>query len=344
MSQKNSLMHAGRLKQPYRLRNSFLIVCLFLLVLLSAIVGLGFGSAGLGFDELFGGLLQRVGYEQETTIIYAVRLPRVLAGLIAGVGLSVSGILLQTVTNNALASPNIIGVNAGAGFAVILFLFFFPMSYTMLPFAAFFGAFLTTLLILAVSHRMNSSKTTVILAGIAFTAILNAGISFISLLDPDVFTSYRYFSVGGFSGVGLTETGVPAVMILVCLILSMLISRRVNLLCLGDSMAASLGVRVNRLRIFCLILASASAAAVVSIAGLLGFVGLIVPHIARRLVGSDVRWLLPVSALTGAALVVLSDMLGRVLFAPTELPVGIILSLLGAPFFFFLLMKRKTDV
>lgn len=97
MSQKNSLMHAGRLKQPYRLRNSFLIVCLFLLVLLSAIVGLGFGSAGLGFDELFGGLLQRVGYEQETTIIYAVRLPRVLAGLIAGVGLSVSGILLQTV-------------------------------------------------------------------------------------------------------------------------------------------------------------------------------------------------------------------------------------------------------
>ena len=109
-------------------------------------------------------------------------------------------------------------------------------------------------------------------------------------------------------------------------------------------MAASLGVRVNRLRIFCLILASASAAAVVSIAGLLGFVGLIVPHIARRLVGSDVRWLLPVSALTGAALVVLSDMLGRVLFAPTELPVGIILSLLGAPFFFFLLLKRKTDV
>ncbi len=342
MSQKNS--HSGRLKQPYRLRNSFLIVCLFLLVLLSAIAGLGFGSAGLGFDELFGGLFQRIGYEQETTIIYAVRLPRVLAGLIAGVGLSVSGVLLQTVTNNALASPNIIGVNAGAGFAVILFLFFFPMSYAMLPFAAFFGAFLTTLLILAVSHRMNSSKMTVILAGIAFTAILNAGISFFSLLDPDVFTSYRYFSVGGFSGVGLTETGIPAVMVLVCLILSMLISRRVNLLCLGDSMAASLGVRVNRLRIFCLILASASAAAVVSIAGLLGFVGLIVPHIARRLVGSDVRWLLPVSALTGAALVVLSDMLGRVLFAPTELPVGIILSLLGAPFFFFLLMKRKTDV
>ena len=126
--------------------------------------------------------------------------------------------------------------------------------------------------------------------------------------------------------------------------LAMVFSRQTNLLCLGDSMAASLGVRVKRLRMICLVLASASAASVVSYAGLLGFVGLVVPHIGRRLVGTDVRWLLPTSALLGASLVILSDMVGRVAFAPSEIPVGIIMALIGAPFFFVLLIKRRTQL
>ena len=135
----------------------------------------------------------------------------------------------------------------------------------------------------------------------------------------------------------------PAAIILVCAAGAQALSSKINLLCIGDSMASSLGVRVRRLRMACLVFASASAAGVVSFAGLLGFVGLIVPHIARRIVGGNVSWLLPVSALGGAILVIVSDLLGRVLFAPSELPVGIVLSLIGAPFFLYLLRTRRKE-
>ncbi len=329
---------------PYRFRRGALLVLLALLLAGVVIAGLSLGSAPLNLPQIWGGLWGKEGFETEGIILRTVRLPRVVGGVFCGIGLSVSGVLLQAVTNNSLTSPNIIGINAGAGFLVILLSCFFPAAYSALPFAAFAGAFLTALFIITVSHRIGSSKITVILAGMACNAVLNAGISFLSLLFPDVFTSYRYFSVGGLSGVSLDRIWLPAVIILLCLGAAQALSGKINLLCVGDSMASSLGVRVKRLRMACLILASASAAGVVSFAGLLGFVGLIVPHIARRIVGGNVRWLIPVSALGGAVLVVLSDLLGRVLFAPTELPVGIILSLIGAPFFFVLLLKRRTEL
>lgn len=321
-----------------------LLVLLSALVIISILAGLSLGSAQLSLGDILQGLLGKPELETEGFIISSIRWPRVFSGLFAGIGLSVAGVLLQAVTNNALASPNIIGVNAGAGFAVILCMCLFPMAFAWLPVAAFVGALITTLFIITLAHKINSSKITIVLAGIACTALLSAGISFLSMLYPDVFESYHYFSVGGFSGTPMEQLYLPAGIILVCFMLAMVFSRQINLLCLGDSMAASLGVRVKRLRMICLVLASASAASVVSYAGLLGFVGLVVPHIGRRLVGTDVRWLLPTSALLGASLVILSDMVGRVAFAPSEIPVGIIMALIGAPFFFVLLIKRRTQL
>lgn len=315
-----------------------------LLLLCVVLLALRFGSSYLTWDAFWRGLLRSSSYETQTIILYSIRLPRVLAGLLAGVGLSVSGVLLQSVTGNALASPNIIGVNAGAGFLVILFLCFFPAATIALPFAAFVGAFLTTLLIVAIANRIGSSKTSVILAGIAFTAVLNAGISFISLLDTDVLAAYNYFSIGGLSGVRLESLYVPAGIILLSLVTVLALSRRILLLCLGDSMAVSLGVRVKALRMVCLTCASASASAVVSFAGLLGFVGLVVPHIARKLVGTNTKRLLIASSLIGGIVVITGDLLGRILFAPSELPVGIMMALVGAPFFFVLLLQKRTDV
>ena len=180
-----------------------------------------------------------------------------------------------------------------------------------------------------------------ILAGMALTAILNAVISFLSLLDSDVLATYSYFSVGGLSGVSLDRLWLPLAFICLALGLSMLFSRRLMVLSLGDGMALSLGVPVKRMRLLALVCASASAAAAVSFAGLLGFVGLIVPHLARRLVGEDLRFLLPASAMTGGILVVLADLVGRTLFAPTEVPVGIVMALIGAPFFLILLLGGK---
>ena len=276
-----------------------------------------------------------------SVIIRHIRLPRMLAAFLAGIGLSVSGVLLQAVTDNGLASPNIIGVNSGAGFLTILTLFCFPHAFYALPFAAFFGAFAATLLIVWTANRIGSSKMTIILAGMALTAILNAGISFISLLDTDVVAVYNYFSVGGLFGVTAKSLIIPAALIFLSLGAALLLSPKISLLCLGDSLASSLGVRVRLLRMVCLICASASAAAVVSFAGLLGFVGLIVPHIARKLSGGGMTKTLVLASMVGATVVMLADTLGRTLFAPTEIPVGIVMALIGAPFFLVLLLRRR---
>lgn len=310
-------------------------------LLLVLVVSLAFGSAAFTPAELWGGLTRRSGYETVTFILYSLRLPRTLAALIAGVGLSLAGTLLQNTMGNPLVSPNTIGVNAGAGLTVVVFLTCFPRAIFLLPLAAFVGAFGTSLLILAVSGKAGGGKGTVVLAGIAVTTLFQAIISFFSTLDTDVLSLYTAFSVGSLQGVTGEQLVVPGVLVFGCLVLSLALSGRIAVLSLGDSMAASLGVSVGRMRAVCLLLASLSAASVVSYAGLLGFVGLVTPHMSRRLVGTDIRSQLCGSALLGGILVMLSDLLGRVLFAPSEIAVGILLALVGAPFFFYLLLQRK---
>ncbi|MBQ2830851.1 MAG: iron ABC transporter permease [Oscillospiraceae bacterium] len=276
-------------------------------------------------------------------IVRLSRLPRTAAAMLAGAGLSIAGVLLQGVTDNHLASPNIIGVNAGAGLFTILTLHLFPTAVLALPFAAFFGAFAAASVILLTAGRIGFSKTNVILAGIALTSILNAAISFVSLIDSDVVAAYNFFSVGGLSGIPPHTLAVPAVLIALSWALSLLLSRKISVLCLGDALAVSLGVRVRFLRAVCIILACAAAASVVSFAGLLGFVGLVVPHIARRLVGESTARLLLCAPPLGAAVVLLADTLGRTLFAPTEIPVGIVMAFVGAPFFLALLLGRQSN-
>lgn len=308
--------------------------------LLAAALSLLLGGAALSPAEVIEGLFSDKN-RALSAIVRGVRLPRVLAGILAGVGLSVSGLLLQGVTDNALASPNVIGVNSGAGLSVILLLAFFPELLPLLPIAAFLGAFLTTLLILLVARRLGGASVTVILSGVALTAILNAAISLITLLDSDVVSAYNYFSIGGLSGVYLDELPLPAVLILCSFAGALLLSRALEVLRLGDEAAHALGVRVRTVRVLSLVCASASAAAAVSFAGLLGFVGLIVPHAARAVVGTNVGRALPATALLGGTLVLLSDLAGRTLLSPTEIPVGILMALIGAPFFLFLLIRRQ---
>ena len=261
--------------------------------------------------------------------------------MLAGLGLSTAGVLLQTVTANDLAGPNIIGVNSGAGLAVIGLLTFAPGAGKLLPLAAFLGAFAAALLIAAVAGRMGASRSGIVLIGIAVTTVFNAAISFLSLLDEGVLAQYNHFTVGSLKGVRLEELILPAVLIFAAFLGSLAIGHSLGTLCLGDAAAAALGVRVKALRLTALALAAACAAAVVSFAGLLGFVGLMVPHISRALVGPRPRKLLIASALVGGVLVVLADLLGRVLAAPSELPVGILLSLVGGPYFLILLVRRK---
>ena len=332
-------MNENHRKIPY----SRMLLLLPVVTALSAFLGLRFGSAELTLLEVLDGLLRTDPSGANTQIIWVVRLPHVVACLLAGIGLAVSGVLLQTATNNPLTGPNIIGVNGGAGFAMVLGLCLAPMAYKLQPLFAFIGAFACTMLIVGVANKAGGSRVTIVLAGVAVSTMLNAGISLLKMLYPDLAVAYNYFSIGGVSGVTFDDLLVPAIIILSVFAAAMALSGRLNLLCLGDAMVRSLGVKATVLRNLALLLASASAAAVVSFAGLLGFVGLMVPHIARGLLDtSDIRKQLPVAALLGATLVVLADLLGRVLFAPSEVPAGIITALVGAPFFFVLLLQRRN--
>lgn len=313
------------------------------LLIIAVMAGLCFGSAPLSLSELTAAILGR-GEVSHGIILWQVRMPRVAAGVLAGIGLSTAGALLQSVTANELAGPNIIGINSGAGLAVILLLSAAPTAGGVLPLAAFLGAFGAAAVILLVAGKLGSSKVNTVLIGIAVTTLLNAVISFLSLLDEGILAQYNHFTVGSLKGIRMADLALPAVIIFGAFAGAMAMSARLGVLSLGDAAASALGIRVKRLRIGAMICAAGCAAAVVSFAGLLGFVGLVVPHMAKRLVGQQPAKVLPVSALVGAILVVLADLLGRTLFAPSELPVGILMSLIGAPYFLILLCRRKKHV
>lgn len=326
-------------------KNSKRILGLYLLfgggLVALAVAALSFGSVRLSFAQL----VESLGEPQSTAgiIVLGLRLPRMLGAGLAGGALAAAGLLLQSVTGNELCAPNVIGVNAGAGFVVIALLCLAPQLWRWLPVGAFAGALATTALVmgLALSGGGHSGGSSIVLAGVAVSSILNAGVSFLSLRFPDVLSSYTAFSVGGFAGVTLEELKLPALMIGISLLGAQALSPRLNLLCLGDEIAATLGIGVKSLRLLALLLSACLCGAAVSFAGLLGFVGLVVPHIVKRLAGSDLRVNLGLSVLFGSGLVILSDLIGRVAFAPTELPAGILMALLGAPFFLYLLMKRR---
>ena len=312
-------------------------------LLLATVLSLLFGSASISFSELFAGLF---GSDKELSIIiYDIRLARTLAAILAGVGLSISGVLLQGVTGNSLAAPGVIGVNSGAGAFVAISLLL-PTSalatqIAITPLFAFLGAFLTTIAVLFVARLAGGKSSSVILSGIAINAFLNAVISLINLADSDVLVSYNAFSVGGFSGVTYTSLFAPFAIVALCLTLALMASRKIDTLALGTLGATTLGVNAQRLSIYCVVLASASAAAAVSFAGLLGFVGLVVPHMARFLCGTRTRPLLICSSILGGVVTVLADLFGRTVLAPSELPVGITMAFIGVPFFIFLLIKQR---
>ncbi len=317
------------------------ITFLVILLILCIFAGILLGSVPLSPISVLRCL---VGFDKESTtyiLVNTVRLPRVAGACLAGMGLAASGVILQSIMNNSLASPNTIGVNSGAGFAVMLTLMLGGSYTSAVPASAFMGALITTLVIFGLAYMADSSRTTIILAGITVSSFLNAGINTIKLLDTDITVNLTTFMIGSLSGITLDRLKFPAVAIIVALLLSFSLTKPLNVLGLGDDIARSLGLNVTSIRLILLVLSSVLSGCVVSYAGLLSFVGLIVPHICRRLFGNDARYLLPCSVLLGACFVLLCDIVGRVLFAPFELPAGVLLSFIGGPFFLYLLFIKK---
>lgn len=300
----------------------FLIAAGFLL--LSAALSLGLGAASL------------------TPVIFRfVRLPRTAACLLSGAALAVSGAVIQGVLGNKLASPSIIGVNAGAGLAVTVCCAAGALSGWAIAGSAFLGALISVLLIVFAAEKAGASRTTVILGGVAVNAFLNALSEAISTLIPEVGMMAGDFRVGGFGGVSPVRLIPAGILILLALTAVFSVHNELDVLALGEETARGLGMDVKKIRTLLLVLSAMLAGVAVSFAGLLGFVGLIVPHAVRRVAGSESRFLLPLCAMGGAAFVTVCDTAARVIFAPFELPVGILLSVLGGPAFLTLLLKRK---
>lgn len=315
-----------------------------LLVLAAFCAALAIGSSDVSPVDALKAFLRGDQSAPAWRIVAYIRLPRALGALLAGAALSVSGIIIQAVLNNPMAAPNLIGVNAGAGFFVIVAMALFPQMIAHLPLAAFLGALLAALLIYAVSAVTGAGRVTVTLVGVAVGSILTAGINTVKTLFPDSVYDVSGFLIGGLSAVSFRSVLPAAVLILPTLFLAVLCARSLDALSLGGAVAGGIGVSVRRSRFLWLVLASVLAGAAVSFAGLIGFVGLIVPHIMRRLVGGSHRRLIAVSIFGGSAFLLLADTVSRLLFAPYELPVGILLSLIGGPFFICLLLwERKVQ-
>lgn len=296
----------------------------FGVLVLSVALSLGLGAASL------------------TPMIFRfVRLPRTLACLLSGAALAVSGAVIQGVLGNKLASPSIIGVNAGAGLAVTVCCALGQLSGWIIAGSAFLGALISVMLIVCAAEKAGASRTTVILGGIAVNAVLNAMSEAVTTLVPEAGMMAGDFRVGGFGAVSQVRLIPAGILICIALVAVYSLRHELDVLTLGEETAQSLGLPVRTVRTLLLVLAAMLAGAAVSFAGLLGFIGLIIPHGMRRLAGSENRVLLPMCAIGGGAFVALCDTVARVAFAPYELPVGILLSALGGPFFLALLMKRK---
>ena len=322
-------------------RNIIVVAATAIFLAAATAAALTLGASSVSLPELAAWLVGGDVSDMARNILENVRVPRVLAALLAGAALATSGALIQACLDNPLASPNVIGVNSGAGLAVLLAASLVPGALWLTPLAAFAGALATALIIFALSLGTGLSRLTVVLAGIAITTVFGAGMNTILIVDPDAYIGSSTFLVGGLSGVLMRDLAWPAAYIAVGLVAALAGAAKLNILSLGDEAAHSLGVNVRAVRLGMLAVAAVLAGAAVSFAGLIGFVGLVVPHLMRFFVGHDNRWVVPVSALAGAAFVVGCDLFARVLFAPYELPVGILLAFIGGPFFIYLILKNK---
>jgi iron complex transport system permease protein len=348
------------LRRACRDRRMFLMATLAVLLLLVSVLALGLGATGVSLsrvaaiiaDALSGHAIATGG---DALIILQVRLPRLLLGLLIGAALASSGALMQGLFRNPLADPGLVGVSAGAALAAtatitlgdrLLAPLIGPLPFSALPAGAFAGGLLTTLgLYLVATRSGRTSIATMLLAGVAFGALAGAIMGLFSYLSDDrQLRDLSFWSLGSLSGATWTKVMAVTPFILPTLLAIPFLARGLNALSLGEAEAFHLGVPVQRVKAFAILLVAIAVSASVAASGMIGFVGIVVPHVLRLMAGADHRMLLPASSLLGAALLVAADTVARTIAAPAELPIGILTAAIGAPFFLWLLLRRQGGI
>lgn len=325
-------------KKHIVLRFSLVITVLFILLIIFSILSIAVGSAGYSISEILNAVFSP---EKSSikVIVLNLRLPRIILAILIGASLASSGALLQSVMKNPLADPGTIGVSAGAGTAATTILLLFPHLTSSVPLFAFIGAGLACILIYSMAWKGGVDPTRIILSGVAINSVLGAYNSLLQLMNSDSLEGVLAFMNGSLSGRSWYQVRLLSVYAAIGLVLAFLCIKSANALQLGDEVAKSLGVKVNGSRIFLSAVAAFLAASTVAVAGMIGFVGLVVPHVARILVGSDYKVLLPTSVVLGAVVLLIADTIGRTIVPGMELPVGIVMAVCGGPFFLYMLRK-----
>nr|WP_195572357.1 iron ABC transporter permease [Paenibacillus sp. 1001270B_150601_E10] len=327
-----------------------LMVCLVLiiLILLSFMISVNTGPIRLTPEELIRTLLGK-GTDKQNLVLFDFRLPRIVISILIGAGLAVSGCIMQGITRNPLADPGILGINAGAGLMVMLLISFYPSTAAapiyLLPLLALIGAGLTAAVIYILAYKRHEgiSPTRLLLTGIAVAAGISAAMIVLTLrLSPEKYQFVASWLAGSIWGSNWKFVLALLPWIVILLPLAYYKARSMNVLNLGDQIAAGLGAAVERERLGLIAIAVALAGACVAVSGGIGFVGLIGPHLARRLVGVKHQLLLPTTALVGILLVLTADTIGRWILQPSEIPTGIVVAVIGAPYFLYLLAKTKA--
>lgn len=331
-----------------KLRLAYLVGSILLLAVF--FLSLLIGSRDVSSADLFSALLRGSRIPEDKTarlaavILWKVRFPRAMAGVLCGIGLSISGLLLQVSLNNSLLAPGIIGINSGAGAFVLICGILFPGMGLARSVFSFLGAFLAAMIVVGIAARAGISKTTLILAGVAVSYLFTAISDMIITWRPDSVSDKVGFSLGGLSAVSSVSLKFSLPLFALGMILVLILASGIDLFLLGDETAEGLGLPVRRWRFLCIIAATLLAGASVSLCGLLSFVGLIIPNFVRMVSGSHFKVNASLCGLYGPAFLLLCDLIARQLFYPYELPAGLILSIIGVPFFIAVLVRRKKKL
>lgn len=338
---KASVLHRYRRLTVFK---TISLLALLLCLLTSMLTGLLQGASSTSWVEAFAAIWQKTG--KAHAIVWQLRLPRIVMGCVVGWGLALGGATCQTILKNPLASPFTLGVASGAGFGAVLGIVWGggALQQEVIAMSSFVCALVTVLAVLAVAQLKGASPQTLILSGVATMFLFSALTSLLQYTGTmEQVQAVVFWMFGSLSKVGWKEIALAALMVFPASFLLYSRAWDLNLLAGGDETAQTLGVNVSRLRKMGLIIAALMTAGSICFTGIIGFVGLVSPHISRMLLGTDHRYLLPASGLVGALLVVTADTISRTVWMPQVIPIGIVTSFLGVPFFFYLLLKKSRE-
>ena len=340
----------------YILRKIMFIAICFSAVVLSIGLAVTIGQYSIGFFESYGLIWDHIWngppedpmLAMKDHVVWNLRLPRIIVAVISGAGLAVAGAVMQSVLKNPLADPYTTGISSGAAFGATLALAYGTSLFSgdlALVGNAFIFSLIPTGTIILISYIRKVSPTSMILAGIAVMYIFNALTTVLKLwADPEALSDVYRWQVGTLEGLQWMDIPTMFVVVLLGSVLMMILSSKINVLSMGDDGAKSLGLNTSQLRIFCLAVVSLMSAAVVSFTGVIGFVGLVSPHVVRIFIGADNKYLIPASAFFGSVLLLVADVIGRVIIAPATLQVGVVTAFLGGPLFLYLIIRSKKEV